>query len=76
MTDSTKLDKSNLLPGEYLSRRQAAHALKVAPPTLDRLVKQLGIRTFQVPGHSRQWINREDVEKLIADASGQGFAGF
>jgi len=71
MPDQTKNDKKNPILGDYLSRRKAAQVLRVAPATLDRLVGVLGIRTFQVPGHSRRWINRHDVEKLAAGAAGQ-----
>jgi hypothetical protein len=81
MPDQTKNDKKNPILGDYLSRRKSAQVLRVAPATLDRLVDVLGIRTFQVPGHSRRWIkvpghsrrwiNRHDVEKLSAVAAGQ-----
>ena len=68
MTDSTTNDKGNPVPGDYLSRRQAAQFLKVAPTTLDRLVRLNRIPIWQVPGHSRRLIDRAAVQRL-ADAA-------
>lgn len=68
ISDSGLIGNGNPEPGFYISRRQAAQALKVTTATLDKLATKHGIRTFQVPGHSRKWFDRQDVENLLAAA--------
>lgn len=55
---------------EYISRAASARALRVSPIILDRIVQTQEIRTFQIPGYSRRWIDRAAVQKLVADAAG------
>jgi hypothetical protein len=51
-----------------MSRAEAARRLRLSPQVWERLAAKHGIRTFQVPGHSRKWFYRQDVEKLLAAA--------
>lgn len=55
---------------KFVSRAAAARALRVTPYILDRIVQTQEIKTFQIPGYSRRWIDRAAVEKLVADAAG------
>jgi hypothetical protein len=52
-----------------MSRAEAARTLRLSPHVWDKLAEQHGIRTFQVPGHSRKWFDRRDVENLLAAAA-------
>lgn len=49
-----------------LSRRQAAMILGVIPPTLDKLAAMHGLTISQIPGHSRRYFLRSEVEALAA----------
>jgi hypothetical protein len=57
------VSRSNLM-----SRAEAARMLRLSPRVWDRIAAKNGIRTFQVPGHSRKWFHRSDVETLLAAA--------
>jgi len=59
---------------KYISRATAARLLKVTPFTVDRLVRTQHLPTWQVPGHSRKWIDRAAVERLIQAATVGGSA--
>ncbi len=54
----------------FISKATAARALRVSPIVLDRLIQTHNIATFQIPGHSRKWVDRAAVEQLVADAAG------
>lgn len=49
-----------------LSRRQAAMILGVIPPTLDKLAAMHGLTICQIPGHSRRYFLRSEIEALAA----------
>lgn len=57
---------------KYISRATAARLLKVTPFTVDRLVRTQHLPTWQVPGHSRKWIDNAAVLRLAQQAAGTG----
>lgn len=67
-----KSDNGNQVLPKYISRATAARLLKVTPFTVDRLVRTQHLPTWQVPGHSRKWIDNEAVQKLAQQAAGVG----
>lgn len=54
-----------IIANELVSRAEAARMLRLSPHVWDRLAAKHGVRTFQVPGHSRKWFDRRDVENLL-----------
>jgi hypothetical protein len=56
----------------HLSRRQAAMILGVIPPTLDKLAAMHGLTIRQIPGHSRRYFVRTEVEALAAKSFATG----
>lgn len=57
------MDKS-----KFLSRAAAARMLGVSPAVIERVAAHNGVKVWQVPGHSRKWFRRADVERLLAAA--------
>lgn len=55
---------------KFISRAAAARMLRVTVNTVERLAARNGIEVWQVPGHSRKWFRRADVEQLVAAAAG------
>jgi len=65
----TRKNRTSRIPdiqAAHLSRRQAAMILGVIPPTLDRLATMHGLTVRQIPGHSRRYFVRTEVEALAA----------
>ena len=69
-----KFTDGNQVVPKYISRAAAARALKVTPFTVDRLVRTQHLPTWQVPGHSRKWIDRAAVQELARAAISGGSA--
>lgn len=57
------MDKS-----QFFSRAQSARMLGVSPAVIERVALLNGVKVWQVPGHSRKWFRRADVERLLAAA--------
>jgi hypothetical protein len=57
--------ENNLLP-----KSVAAKSLRVSIPTLDRLIKRHGIKTIQIPGTNRTWVDGNAIESLVARSTG------
>lgn len=59
---------------QFFSRAQAARMLGVSPAVIERIAAHNGVKVWQVPGHSRKWFRRADVERLLAaaDVAGSG----
>ena len=49
----------------FMTRRQAAILLGVIPPTLDKLAAIHGLTIRQIPGHSRRYFVRDEIEALF-----------
>lgn len=53
---------------KYLTRAEVARRLGVSPVVVERVAIRNGVKIWQVPGHSRKWFDRRDVETLLAAA--------
>ena len=48
------------------SRRAAAMALGVHPDTLDKIAATNKLKVWQIPGHSRKFFAKADIDRLVA----------
>lgn len=55
---------------KFISRAAAARMLGVTAITVELIAERNKIEVWQVPGHSRKWFRRADVERLVAAAAG------
>lgn len=48
------------------SRRAAAMVLGVHPETLDKIAAANKLKVWQIPGHSRKFYAKVDIDRLVA----------
>lgn len=55
-------------PNQFYSHHAAARALGVSPYSMTKLARLHGLTIRQIPGHSRRYFVRAEIEALAAKA--------
>lgn len=52
----------------YCSRAEAARILGLTPRLIDKIATRNGLIPYRVPGHSRAYYRRAEIQRLLAAA--------